>query len=497
LFLSQSEVEGYLFFMKLKKLLKAFPEIVVKGSKNIDIIDISSHSQIIGPGSLFVARRGAVFDGNSFVPQAIVSGAVCVLSDVYDPSLSVTQLITKDVRNIEPRLAAAFWQQPSGELHMVGVTGTSGKTTVTYLINHLFAHFGIHSGLIGSVTYLSGGREQEAVRTTPDACINQKLLRELVSHGATACVMEVSSHALDQGRVEGIDYDTAVFTNLTHEHLDYHKTFDQYAQAKGQLFSGLGKGSKKDCMAIINSNDPYAQKMVENCQAKIFTYGVERQADVEACDLKIRENCFTIRFQGQAAEVQWPLTGRFNVENALAAASVFLSRGYDLENVVAGLVSAKPPPGRLERVDNSKGLSIYVDYAHKVDALRNVLITLRELTLGKVLVVFGCGGERDEEKRPLMGQVAEKLADHVIVTSDNPRNEDPLAIIYDISSGFVNSKPEIIPDRREAIYRAISLADKDDIILIAGKGHERKQDFGKHIIDFDDRLVAREGCEIL
>jgi len=483
--------------MKLKKLLQVFPEIVVKGSKNIDITDISSHSQIIGPNFLFVARRGAVFDGNSFVPQAIASGAVCVLSDIYDPSLSVTQLITKDVRSLEPRLAAAFWHHPSGELHMVGVTGTSGKTTVTYLINHLFAHFDVHSGLIGSVTYLSGGREQEAVRTTPDACINQKLLRELVSHGATACVMEVSSHALDQGRVEGIEYDTALFTNLTHEHLDYHKTFDQYAQTKRRLFSGLGKGVKKDCVAIVNSNDPYAQKMIENCEAKIFTYGVERKADVEACDLKIRENRFTICFQGQKIEVQWPLTGRFNVENALAAASVFLSRGYDLENIVAGLTAAQPPPGRLERIENSKGLSIYVDYAHKVDALRNVLITLRELTPGRVIVVFGCGGERDQEKRPLMGQVAEREADHVIVTSDNPRNEDSLAIMQDISSGFVNGKPEMIPDRRAAIYGAISRAREGDTILIAGKGHERKQDFGAYIIDFDDRAVAREGCEIL
>jgi UDP-N-acetylmuramoyl-L-alanyl-D-glutamate--2,6-diaminopimelate ligase len=481
---------------KLKKLLKEIPPLEVVGSKEIEITAVTSNSKFVVPGSLFIAKRGSTFDGNHFIPEAIESGAVAILSDVFDPSLSVTQLITPDVVAIEACIASAFFQHPSKELMIVGITGTSGKTTTAYVVHHLFSHFGIKAGLIGTVAYSTGTRTYEAPNTTPDVLTTHRLLREVVKSGDTACVMEVSSHALAQRRVAGIGFDTAIFTNLTHEHLDYHKTMESYAQSKNILFRSLGSDGKRNCLAVMNAQDPWAKVISEGTAAQVVTFGIDCAADVEALHLQLNPSStiFHLSYQGKSTPVTLPLVGRYNVGNAIAAACAFLARGYPLEEVAAGLATVTPPPGRLELVPNTLGLMIYVDYAHKEDALRKVLPALRESTKGKLITVFGCGGDRDRAKRPRMARAVEELSDISIVTSDNPRSEDPLAIINEICKGFTTSNYMVIPDRKEAIAKAVHVATPQDVILIAGKGHEKYQVFAGGTAPFDDCKVAAECC---
>jgi UDP-N-acetylmuramoyl-L-alanyl-D-glutamate--2,6-diaminopimelate ligase len=415
---------------------------------------------------------------------------------MYDPSLKgVTQLCTPHIEETEAIVAATFWNNPSSKLHMVGVTGTSGKTTTTYLVRHLYSHFGVSSGLMGTVTYIAGNHQRSAIRTTPDVITTHSFLNEVVQSGATACVMEVSSHALMQGRTAQVDFDTAVFTNLTPEHLDYHGTREAYADAKSLLFMKLLK--KPDPLAIFNAQDPWAQAVVGNCPAKKLSFALEAPADVTAKNIILsRENTrFDICFAGETVSVCWPLAGKFNVANALAATCVFLGRGYRLQEIAQGITSFSAPPGRLERVPNEKGLTIFVDYAHKEDALFKVLKTLRETTSGKLITVFGCGGDRDKQKRPKMAKAAEQFSDLTIVTSDNPRSEDPMTIIQQICTGFTSSLYQVIPDRKSAIQYAIQQATPSDIILIAGKGHEHYQIFSQGTIPFDDCEIARECCK--
>ena len=482
--------------MRLKNLLKSLSGIEVQGSKEIEISNITANSHLVVPGSLFIAKRGSVFDGNKFIPEAIASGAVCVLSDLYDPSLQITQLVTPDVRSVEAELAAAFWQWPSKELMMVGVTGTSGKTTTTYILRHLFSHVGISSGLIGTVAYIAGDRQCEAPHTTPDVVTVHKLLREVVRSGSKACVMEVSSHALEQGRVAQVGFDTAIFTNLSHEHLDYHVTMEKYADAKNLLFRSLGECGKKDAVAVANAQDPWVKAVLKDTQAKIVTYAIDDSADVQATNLRFTSTSttFTLSYGGSSIEVLLPLAGRYNVANAIASASAFLARGYTLEQMAKGLATVQAPPGRLERVANEAGLTVYVDYAHKVDALRKVLMTLREGTPGRLITVFGCGGDRDRAKRPLMAKASEELSDITIVTSDNPRSEDPHAIIQEICGGFTKEGYHVVEDRRGAIDKAVHLADSNDVVLIAGKGHEKYQIFAHGTVPFDDCQVVSECC---
>jgi UDP-N-acetylmuramoyl-L-alanyl-D-glutamate--2,6-diaminopimelate ligase len=482
--------------MRLKNLLKSLPSIDVRGSKEIEISSITANSHLVVPGSLFIAKRGSVFDGNQFVPEAIASGAVCVLSDLYDPSLQITQLVATDVRSVEAHLAAAFWQWPSKELMMVGVTGTSGKTTTTYILRHLFSHVGISSGLIGTVAYIAGDRQCEAPNTTPDVVTTHRLLREIARSGSAACVMEVSSHALEQGRVAEVGFDTAIFTNLSHEHLDYHVTMEAYAHAKNRLFRSLGEDGKTDAIAVANAQDPWMKAVLEGTKAKVVTYAIDAPADVQATNLRFTatSTTFMLSYEGSSLEVCLPLAGRYNVANALAAASAFLARGYSLEQMAKGLATVQAPPGRLERVANEAGLTVYVDYAHKVDALRKVLETLREGTPGRLITVFGCGGDRDRAKRPLMAKASEELSDITIVTSDNPRSEDPHAIIQEICGGFAKKGHHVIADRREAIDKAVRLANTNDVVLIAGKGHEKYQIFAHGTVPFDDCQVVSECC---
>jgi len=476
--------------MKLKKLLQPFPEIQVKGSKDREVLDIVSQSQMASPGSLFIARRGEHFDGNKFVPQAIESGAVCVMSDLYDPSLTcVTQLIVEDLVGAEAKLAARLWSNPSHELEMIGVTGTSGKTTTSYMLYQILSFLGEQSGLIGTVAYIGGSQFREASRTTPEASVTQKLLREMLLHGARSCVMEVSSHALAQRRVDQIRFTGAIFTNLSHEHLDYHGSMQEYAKAKSLLFQGLSE----QAIAVVNGQDPYVE-MVTASKARTCTYAVDAEADLVASELEMTSagtRC-TLTYKGVCKPVEIALVGRFNVENMLAAVGYLLLSGRDFDKIIEVLARLRPPPGRLEKVETVKDVDVYVDYAHKEDALEKTLTALREVCTGRIITVFGCGGCRDREKRPSMAKVAERLSDLVVVTSDNPRTEDPMRIIDEICTGFSKLEPIVEPSRKEAIERSLALSHEGDIVLIAGRGHEKKQVLADRTIEFDDAEVVRQ-----
>jgi UDP-N-acetylmuramoyl-L-alanyl-D-glutamate--2,6-diaminopimelate ligase len=477
------EVEGR---MKLKKLLKELSGFEVRGSREVEVSGLSNHSQGVAPGHLFIARRGQNFDATRFIEEAVSSGAVAVLTDIYDPGFDkITQIISPDVASLEPVLAARYYGNPSQELFTVGVTGTNGKTTTAYIIQHLLPN----CGLIGTIEYIVGFHRYDAVRTTPDVVANHKLLREMIAGGCTSAVMETTSHALEQGRTAGIAFDVGVYTNLSQDHLDYHKTMDNYARAKSRLFSQV-TGS-----AVVNNDDPYHEQVLGNVQVPVLSYSIEGEADLVASSLDFSGGgtTFQLQYRDQSLTVSTSLTGRFNVSNCLAALGVALCQGIPLSSAVAALTTFPGVPGRMESISNSLGLNILVDFCHTPDALKNVLSALRESVEGRLVVVFGCGGDRDQTKRPLMGEVAEHLADLSIITSDNPRNEDPIEICNHILAGFRNRENvEVQVDRRAAIESAISNAKEGDTILVAGKGHEPTQTFAHETIAFDDRDVVRQ-----
>lgn len=491
--------------MKLKKLLKDISNLQVRGSRDPEITGICANSKLVAPGNLFIARKGRVHDGAFYIPEAVAAGAVAVLTDLFDPLLdkSITQIIHPDVASLEGIVSANYYQYASNELFMVGITGTNGKTTTSFLVKHLLDSFSQPCGLIGTIEYIMGQHRYQATRTTPDAVSTQKMLREMVIEGCQSAVMELTSHALDQHRVDCICFDTAVFTNLTLDHLDYHGTMDAYQKAKGKLFRSLDPNKKKKVhpypkMAIINADSPWHKKMIEGCRVDVFTYAIDNDADLRAEKFELSPvgTSMTLNFRGQRVNLSWPLVGRFNAYNCLAAAAVGLSRHLPLEGIAHALEKAPFVPGRLQVVPNPLGLKIYVDFAHSDDALRNVLECLQEFKTGRILTVFGCGGNRDASKRPKMAQVCQQYSDLAIVTSDNSRDEDPLEIIRQITSGFEAKDRYLIePDRYAAIEKAIDLATPNDIILIAGKGHETYQIFANKTIEFDDRKVALEICQ--
>lgn len=474
--------------MKLKTLLKDIPDCVVKGSRDIDITGLSSHSKVVAPGNLFVAKKGKSDDGQHYMNEALRAGAVAVLTDIYNPFIKVTQIIHPHTRQIEAELAAQYYQHPSSQLFVVGVTGTNGKTTSSFLYKHLLDSIGMPCGVIGTIDWIVGDHHYKASHTTPDAITSQRLLREMVTHGCKAVAMEVSSHALDQNRVGCIDFDVAVFTNLTQDHLDYHGTLEAYGASKAMLFRSL-KG-----LAILNADDP-AHLLMKGGQ-KVMTYGLLEGADVRATDIAFYpdKTSFMVHYKGESRPFSWSMRGRYNIANGLSAIALGLSRGLSLDQILPIMASFRTVRGRLEAVDNSYGLNVFVDYAHTEDALRNVLTTLAEGKRGgRLIVVFGCGGNRDPDKRPKMGRVAAELADLVFVTSDNPRDEEPEAIISAILTGMPNKDHVMaLTDRRSAIAAALKEARPDDMVLIAGKGHETYQIFSHKTVEFDDVLVAKE-----
>ena len=468
----------------------------MKGAKDIEITGITENSQEVSPGNLFIARKGEKFDGNAYISTAILAGASAILSDIYNPFLvGVTQLTTKDVLSCIAPLAKRFYKDPVGKLFLIGVTGTSGKTTITYLIKHLLE--GIYpTGLMGTIETIIGERRIASELTTMSGLSSMKFLKEMVDVGITHAVMEVSSHALFQNRVESLSFDAAIFTNLTREHLDYHSTLQDYREAKGKLFTKLKKGG----VSFINTDSEHAEFFLEKAKGeKVITYGIEQQADYRGVDLDLSSEGgkFTLEAKGEKIPFMTPLLGKFNVLNTLAAVALLHEKGVPFEVLQERLLSFPGVRGRLEVVKKGLPFHVFVDFAHKEDALANVLTALQGIKKGRLFTLFGCGGDRDREKRPRMATVAEKLSDYVIITSDNPRSEDPETILREIKGGFTEKRYVIIVDRREAIGHAIALLKEGDILLIAGKGHEKKQIVGGFSHPFDDVRIAEKYIEAL
>jgi UDP-N-acetylmuramoyl-L-alanyl-D-glutamate--2,6-diaminopimelate ligase len=482
--------------MQLKYLVQNLADAVVTGSTEREIGALAYDSRKVRPGALFAALRGEKADGRDYIELAIAAGAIAVLGEDLTPDARVTTVATPRPRAALGDISAAFFQYPAQRLKMLGVTGTNGKTTTTFLIKHILEKELMRCGLLGTVRYEIGDRILPASRTTPESLDVHEMLSQMRSAGCKAAAMEVSSHALAQDRVRGIEWDCAVFTNLTQDHLDYHGTMEKYFEAKSLLFTGLS-GQKKKAAAVINGDDRYGERLARMCEAPVITYGLAARVDFQASGVKsdFAGTVYELNARGKSFLVRLPLIGRFNVYNSLAAIAAASAVGIPVRNAVAALANAPHVPGRLEAAPIKRQFRVFVDYAHTDDALTNVLKTLRELSPSRLIVVFGCGGNRDKAKRPKMGAAVDQLADWGIITSDNPRKEDPGAIIDDIKKGYRGSNYEVIPDRREAIFKAVAMAQPRDIVLIAGKGHEAYQEFADHTVPFDDVHTAIEAVE--
>jgi UDP-N-acetylmuramoyl-L-alanyl-D-glutamate--2,6-diaminopimelate ligase len=477
---------------------------LVQGAGSTRIDRIVYDSRRAGPGALFVALPGTKVDGHLFVREAVALGAaaVCVEQPVALPP-EVPVLQVESTRTALGQIAAHLYGNPSRSIRVIGVTGTNGKTTTTHLIRQILMAAGHKVGLIGTVHNLIGDRELSATLTTPQASDVQALLRAMVDAGCTYAVMEVSSEGLAMGRVAEVEFDVAVFTNLTQDHLNYHKTFEAYRDAKGLLFAQVEQPGVKSRKAIIlNQDDPTADYYAAARQVPVWTYSVGGPTTVMADGIRLRSNGtqFRLHLPDGIHPVSLLLAGQFNVYNAVAAATVGLVEGVDPALIVQAVSQTPGVPGRMEAVAAGQPFGLFVDYAHSPDGLENVLKACQSFTEDRVICVFGCGGDRDRTKRPKMGRIAATLADYTILTSDNPRTEDPLEILREIEAGYCeveSARPfyEVEPDRAKAIARAVELAGDADVVLIAGKGHETYQIFPDRTIDFDDRLVARAAIE--
>src|SRR5438874_1186823 len=487
--------------MQLKVLTRAIAPRRVIGSLDREVESIAYDSRRVQGNTLFVAIRGEKSDGHQFVDQAIEQGASVIVAEREISSPRATCLVVDDSRSALADLSSAFYGVPARKLKMAAVTGTNGKTTTTFLIKHICEKAGMRCGLLGTVQYEIGDRILPAIRTTPEALDIQELLAQIVNAGGRAAAMEVSSHALAQERTRGIEWDVAVFTNLTQDHLDFHGTMENYFEAKAKLFLQLASQSKKRASAVINIDDRYGEKLLHRIAGKspAITYGLGLHADFRASNYRTEfaGTSYQLDARGRSYLVRVPLIGRFNVANSMAALAAATVMGVNLRAAILSLARSPQVPGRLELVPAKRQFQIFVDYAHTDDALRNVLKTLRELKPRKLIVVFGCGGDRDRKKRPLMGRVTDELADHAIITSDNPRKENPDAIINEVEKGFRSTHYEKIVERAEAIRHAVAMAQPRDLVLIAGKGHEKYQEFADYTIPFDDIQVARRALDDL
>jgi UDP-N-acetylmuramoyl-L-alanyl-D-glutamate--2,6-diaminopimelate ligase len=478
--------------MRLASLLQAAGIPAVLADPEID--SLSYDSRLTGAGSLFFALPGAKANGAEFAQQAAGKGAAAVVAETLVGDCGCPVVQVQDARGAMADIAAAFYGHPDRSLKCAGVTGTNGKTTTTFLMKHLLDSASLRSGLIGTVKYVVGSEEISAPRTTPESVDLQEMLARMRDSGSKAVAMEVSSHALVQQRVRGIEFDAAVFTNLTQDHLDYHRTMDAYFEAKSLLFENLAAQTGKKGRAIINADDRHGHLLMERLGKKVrtSTFGRGVGADFRASAIQFdgTGSVFQLDAKRKSFLVRMPLIGLFNIYNALAALAAAAACGVELRGAIAALASAPQVPGRLERVIAKRNFQVFVDYAHTDDALKNVLRTLKDLKPARLITVFGCGGDRDRAKRPLMAAAAEELSDWTLVTSDNPRREDPEAIIRDVEAGMRGTNFETITDRENAIRHAIDLAGPGDIVLIAGKGHENYQEFADRRITFDDVDIA-------
>jgi UDP-N-acetylmuramoyl-L-alanyl-D-glutamate--2,6-diaminopimelate ligase len=479
--------------MRLGELVLRLPGARLSADAELVVSGICHDSRRCTAGSLFVAIRGLQSDGNEFVDAARRKGAVAVVSE-REARPGVPWIQVSDARTALAECSAALLGDPARSLSLVGVTGTNGKTTTSWLIEAALREAGHVTGLLGTVEYRIAGRSLEAVRTTPESSDLQALFRQMVDAGCSHAVLEVSSHSLALQRVHGCPFRVAVFTNLTRDHLDFHGDMDAYFAAKRVLFESL---LREDGVAVINAEDERAEALARASRGRVASYAIARPADYRAHELELTLTGSRFRVWGPDGDhpVAIPLIGRFNAMNALAAFAAAHALGIAPEVVARGLASVAGVPGRLERVDAGQGFTVIVDYAHTDDALKNLLETVKELRPRRVITVFGCGGDRDRSKRPLMGAVAVRLSDVVVVTSDNPRTEPPESIIEEIQLGMAGPRRgerHVVVDRREAIFKAVDLAQPGDVVVIAGKGHETYQTIRERNLPFDDRLVARE-----
>jgi len=474
--------------MQLADLAAPLTEKKIVGDSQTEIRGIEYDSRKIEPGFLFAALRGAKDDGHSFIPKAISKGAQALLVEIPVENPAVPQIVVPNSRRALALIANEFYHRPTEKLKVIGVTGTNGKTTTTYLVESILAAAGHKTGIIGTIQYKVGEKSYDCKNTTPESLDLFRLFDEMVSQDVGACAMEVSSHAIVQGRIQGVLFDTVVFTNLTQDHLDYHKTMDEYFEAKAKLFTDLPMTKKP--VAVVNADDPYGQKLLKRLKIEARTYGIERGM-IQAKNIKM--NWKGLSFDAKSPSAAFPVTlklsGRFNVYNALAAIGAGLALQISTEKIALGLKNAQHVRGRFEMVDKGQDFAVIVDYAHTPDGLLNVLKSARELTKNRLIAVFGCGGDRDRTKRPIMGKIAEEHSDIIVLTSDNPRTEDPRSIIREIEKGI--AKPvQVEPDRKAAIGIALALAKSGDTVVIAGKGHETYQIFRDKTIHFDDKEVA-------
>ncbi len=485
--------------MRLSDTLNGIDYTLLRGDLEKEISGIYYDSRRLTPGSLFVCVSGLKTDGHLYINEAIKNGATAILAErKVETDETITFVLTNDSRKAMPFLAANFYKEPSRDMRVIGVTGTNGKTTTAHLLRAILEEADRKTGIMGTLYAKIDENEKILGHTTPEAFEIEEFMSMSREKDGEYIVMEVSSHALDLNRVDRIYFDAAIFTNLSQDHLDYHKDINNYKNAKLKLFRMLPE--KPAAFSIINADDAFAADFLEAAGKNSFTYGISNDADFQARDVNVslKGSSFTVKHAAGEFSVKMKLVGLFSVYNALAAISFALKEGIDQPIIKSALEKVQGVPGRFEQVDCGQDFTVIVDYAHTPDGLENILKTARDIVENRLITVFGCGGDRDRMKRPLMGEAAARYSDFCVVTSDNPRSEEPEAIIEDIIPGLnkvENSRYAIIADRREAIRHAIYLGRKGDLIVIAGKGHENYQLIGGQILDFDDRKVAREFIE--
>ncbi len=505
--------------MKLGKLLEGVEVKKITGDSQREITGIAYHTRKVESGYLFAAIRGLESDGHRFIQDAIANGAAAVLVEEEAERSGGTTILVRNSRQALARASSNFYGNPSSRVKLIGVTGTNGKTTTTYLLESIFKEAGARVGVIGTINYRFGGNNLPAPNTTPESLDLQRMLWDMVSAGISHVVMEVSSHGLDLDRIFGCEFDAAVFTNFTQDHLDYHSTLEHYFASKKKLFSNiLPMSPKADRFAVTNRDDPRGEEIAAGTPVPVIRYGLNSACDVSAEEVRLTFDGLSCRIRTPKGDfsIRSKLIGGFNLYNILAAVSVGMAMDVPLSFVKRGVEALEGVPGRFERIDNRKGINVIVDYAHTPDALERVLLGIRQVVegagSGKIVTVFGCGGDRDRTKRPLMGEIAGRWSDLAILTSDNPRTEDPLAIMAEVEHGFKTipikrREPDsmepwrsgkeylMIADRRKAIRVAIRLAQPSDTVLIAGKGHEDYQIIGRKKFPFDDRVEAKKALE--
>ena len=489
----------------LKDIISTLDVQQVQGDQNVSIQDITADSRAVKPNSLFIALDGATVDGHNYIDKAVAAGAVAVIvsKPVTVPD-DVCVITVSDTRQAMMVCVPYFFDYPANRMRMVGVTGTNGKTTTTHMIRHILKAQGFKVGVIGTVHIMIGDTSYPIHNTTPDVVDLQHILHQMVQENVEYCVMEVSSHALALGRVSGVEFDTAVFTNLTQDHLDFHKTFENYLAAKCKLFEQVSAPNqvKDNKGAVINIDDSYGHRVMEKTTAPTITYSTLGKGTLNASDVHMstKNSQYTVNYKGESYPVSMNTTGLFNVYNTLAAIGACLQEGISMEAIDTALKTFSSVPGRFELIEEGQDFAVVVDYAHTPDGLQNILETAKAIKENRIIIVFGCGGDRDATKRPIMGRIAAEYGDKIYVTSDNPRTEDPVQIVKDVEVGVKEAlregtSYEVIVDRREAINHAIHDAKAGDIVIIAGKGHENYQILKNETIHFDDREEARKALK--